>query len=298
MAKRRAKRSRRPRVRHPPGLNLIQVGAESHPLADLYHLFLRTSWPAALGFLAAAFIAVNALFALAYTVCGGCVEGARPGSFADAFFFSVQTIATIGYGQMVPRTGLANLMVSAEAFSGLLGIAIVTGLVFSKFSRPTARVLFSKVAVIAPRNGMPCLMFRMANERANRIVEANVHVVLARNETTQEGEQMRRMHDLRLDRERSALFAITWTVVHPIAPDSPFHGATPESLAAEGAEVVVSMTGLDETLSQTVYARHSYAAAEIICNARFVDIFSRLDDGTPRIDYTHFHDWVPLEDRD
>jgi inward rectifier potassium channel len=169
---------------------------------------------------------------------------------------------------------------------------MVTGLVFAKFSRPTARVLFSRRAVIAPHERVPSLMFRMANERNNTIVEAQIHVVLVRNETTAEGELMRRFHDLEMSRRQTALFVLSWTAIHPITPTSPLHGATPESLAAAEAEIVVSLLGLDEQFSQTVHARHRYAAADIVWNARLVDVLFR--DGRREIDYEHFHDVVPL----
>ncbi len=243
-------------------------------------------------------MAVNVGFAVLYLACGDCIEGARQGNLLDAFFFSVQTIATIGYGQMVPRSTFANVMVSFEAFAGLLGLALATGLVFSKFARPTARVMFSKVAVIGRRDGTPCLIFRMANERATRIAEAQVRVAFVRNETTREGEQIRRSRDLKLEREHSAIFALSWTVVHPITEGSPLYDATPESLAEVGAEIVVSMTGLDLTFAQTIHARHSYASADIIPDARLVDIFTPLPDGTPQVDYRHFHDWVAIESAD
>jgi len=290
---RRVDRPRRPRGRG--ALNAIIIGLERHRFTDLYHAFLEASWLAALAFLGVAFVVANVAFALLYVLCGDCIAGARPGNLLDAFFFSVETIATIGYGQMVPRTTLANALVTVEAFSGLLGLALVTGLVFSKFARPTARVMFSKVAVIARRNGQPCLMFRMANERATRIAEAQVRVALVRNEVTQEGERMRRPYDLLLERDRSPIFALSWTVIHPITEQSLLYGATPESLAAQGAELSVSMTGLDLTFAQTIHARHSYASADIIPNARLVDVFTPLADGTPQIDYRHFHDWVPID---
>ena len=296
MASRRTKRIDRPRrPRGRSALNAVIIGLQPHRFTDLYHAFLEASWPAALGFLGVVFVVANVVFALLYLACGDCIAGARPGNLLDAFFFSVETIATIGYGQMVPRTTLANVLVSIEAFCGLLGVALVTGLVFSKFARPTARVMFSKVAVIAKRNGQPCLMFRMANERATRIAEAQVHVSLVRNEVTQEGEHLRRPHDLLLERDRSPIFALSWTVVHPITEQSLLYGETPESLAAQGAELSVSMTGLDLTFAQTIHARHSYASADIIPDARFVDIFTPLADGTPQIDYRHFHEWVPFD---
>ena len=259
---------------------------------DLYYELLAASWPRLLVLLAAAFLAVNIGFALAYLAIPGSIENARPGSFADAFFFSVQTMGTIGYGKLVPATAAANALVTVEVLVGLIGIAVVTGLVFAKFSRPTARVLFSRRAVIAPHERVPSLMFRMANERSNTIVEAQIHVVLVRNETTTEGEAMRRFHDLEMSRRQTALFALSWTAIHPIAAASPLYGATPESLATADAEIVVSLVGIDEQFAQTVHARHRYAAADIVWNARLADILFR--DGRREIDYTRFHDVVPL----
>jgi inward rectifier potassium channel len=263
-------------------------------LGDLYHRLLTSSWPALLLMIVGLFVVTNSLFALGYLLDGG-VAHARPGSFADAFFFSVQTMATIGYGTMAPDSTLANLLVCVEAFSGLLALAIVTGLVFSRFSRPTARVRFSRVAVISRRDGVPSLMFRMANERANRIVEAQAHVVLARQETTAEGESVRRFHDLALARGRNALFSLSWTVIHPITAQSPLFSETPESLNAARAQIVASLTGLDESFLQTVHARYVWDAEEIAWNARFVDILQETPDGV-MIDYSRFDDVVAAED--
>jgi inward rectifier potassium channel len=260
--------------------------------SDLYQFLLTTPWPRLLTTLGLVYLAINVLFALAYLLDPASIENARPGSFADAFFFSVQTMATIGYGKMVPRTLYANLLVTLEVLVGLFGIAMVTGLMFAKFSRPTARVLFSRMAIIAPRDAVTSLMFRMANSRGNNIVEAHVHVVLARNEVTVEGESLRRFYDLELVRGQSALFALSWTAIHPITARSPLQGATPASLAASGAEIIVSLLGFDETFSQTVHARHRYGPADIAWGARFVDILSRLPDGRQRIDYARFHDVV------
>ena len=262
---------------------------------DLYHDLLVSSWPRLFAFLALFYVAANAFFAVAYLAVPGSIENARPGSFVDAFFFSVQTMATIGYGKLVPGTLWANALVTLEALFGLLGIAMVTGLMFAKFSRPTARVLFSRRAVVAPFDGTPSLMFRMANARSNNnIVEAQVHVVLARNEMTSEGQAMRRFHDLDLSRRQSALFTLSWTAIHPISERSPLRDATPASLVAADAEIIVSLLGFDEHFSQTVHARHFYAAEDIVWNARLADILPSLRRGGRRIDLTRFHDVVPL----
>jgi inward rectifier potassium channel len=165
---------------------------------------------------------------------------------------------------------------------------------FAKFSKPTARVLWSRVAVISEREGVPSLMVRMANERGNQIVEAQLRVVLARNEVTKEGERVRRFYDLPLVRDRTAIFALTWTAVHPITPQSPLAGMTPEALREAQAEIICSLMGIDETFSQTVHTRHSYVADELSWNSRFVDILTLNQEGKRTVDYTRFHDVQPV----
>ena len=263
-------------------------------LGDVYHFLLRSSWRLDFACIAAVFLASNLAFAGLFSLTRGVANATTPLQY---FYFSVQTMATIGYGHLVPRTLWAQVLVTAESFVGLMGLALATGMVFAKFSRPTARVLFSRRAVMTRRDGVPCLMFRMANQRGNQIVEARIHVVLARNETTLEGESLRRLYDLQMIRAQNALFALSWTAVHLLMEDSPLHRATSASLAAEEAEVIVSLTGLDETFSQTVHARHSYTADDIIWGARFVDILSRTPDGRRRVDYTRFHEVVRDNDK-
>src|SRR5215472_14192627 len=253
--------------------------------ADFYHQLMTSSWPLLLLEVMAAFIAVNCLFSSGYLIAGG-IEHARRGSFADAFFFSVQTMATIGYGTMTPASLIANLLASGEALTGLLAFALVTGLVFSKFSRPTARVRFTRNAVISLRDGVPSLMFRMANVRANQIVEAQIHVVFARQENTLEGEEVRRFYDLDLARYRNAIFNYSWTAIHPIDLNSPLYGATAQTLKAADAGIVVSLTGIDETFSQTVYARYYYEAEDVIWGARLADITLRTSGGEFFLDFT------------
>jgi inward rectifier potassium channel len=270
------------RLARPPG-----AGA----LGDLYHRLLTSSWTALLGFVLVAYVIANLAFASIYYLDGGVV-GAHAGSFSDMFFFSVQTMATIGYGKMTPASFLTNALVSFEALFGLVGLALMTGMMFAKFSLPSARVRFSRYAVVSRRDGVPSLMFRMANMRANRIVEAQIHVVFARNENTSEGERLRRFYDLPTTRDRSALFALTWTAVHPLVEGSPMAGQSAESLRAMGAEVIVSLTGLDETFSQTVHARKSYGPADIRWGARLSDIMTANPDGTASIDYSRFDEIV------
>ncbi len=276
------------------GGEILAIGLRRRPGRDLYHSLLTASWPKLFVLVVLAYAAVNAAFALAYLALGDGIENARHGSFGDAFFFSVQTLATIGYGTMAPRTIAANVLVSAEALLGLLGLALVTGLTFAKFSRPTSRVLFSRIATVAPYDGVPSLLFRLANERATQIVDAHLEVTIVRSELTAEGEQVRRMHDLPLRRSRSAFFALTWTAVHRIDASSPLLGATPESMARTETDIVISLTGFDESLAQTVHARHVYRPSQVVFGVRFRDVLSDLPDGTRSIDYRRFHEVEPL----
>jgi len=264
-------------------------GAPVRPLEDLYHNLVTAPWPVLIGVIAAAFAATNLLFALGFYLDHG-IENVRSHDFIDMFFFSVQTMATIGYGRMEPVTLVSNILVSIEALTGLLALALMTGLVFAKFSLPTARVRFSRFVVIGPRDGTNSLMIRMANMRANLIVEANIHVVLARQEITAEGESIRRLHDLQMTRLSSAMFALSWTAVHRIVEGSPLFGETRASLAQCAAELIVSITGLDETFSQTIHARHTYELDEIVWNARFADVLVLHPDGSRSVDYSHFDD--------
>ena len=269
-------------------------GQASRALEDLYHYMLTASWPILIVLIGGFFFLANVIFALGYYWDGG-IENTHSGSFSDMFFFSVQTMATIGYGKMEPITLVSNILVAIEALFGLLGLAIMTGLTFAKFSRPTARVRFSRCAVIGPRDGKTSLVIRMANMRANRIVEAQINLTFARQEITLEGETIRRFYDLPTTRGRSPLFMLSWTAVHPITEDSPFFGQTAESLSPNSPEIVVSITGLDQTFSQTVHARHSYRPDEIVWGARFADVLKVRPDGTRYIDFAHFDDIEMLE---
>ena len=183
---------------------------------------------------------------------------------------------------------------TAEVLLGVLMVALITGLAFARFSRPTARILFSRVVVIGAVNGTPTLSLRIANERRNQVVQAEVTLSLLRDEVTAEGHFLRRFYDLKLARARTPVFALTFAVMHPLDRDSPLHGATPETLAAEQAEIIVTLTGIDATLSQNIYARTSYLCDEILFNRRFVDIFGVMPDGRRAIDCAQFHDTVPV----
>lgn len=273
---------------------VLIVGAKSTPFRDFYHRFLRVSWPVALLALVAVFLALNAAYAGLYLVTGG-VANARPGSFVDAFFFSVQTMGTIGYGSMYPASLAANVLVVSEAVVGLLVVALATGLVFAKFSQSNARIVFSRQVVIAPWDGVPTLMFRVGNERGNQIMEAHIRVVMIRTERTKEGVTFYRMLDLPLTRDRSPALSRSWTVMHSITPDSLLHGHSPESLRAIECELLVTVVGVDDTSLQPVHARHTYLDNEIVWGARHRDVLHERPDGQMVLDVTRFHDIEPIE---
>ncbi|MEM9006747.1 MAG: ion channel [Cyanobacteria bacterium P01_F01_bin.86] len=268
--------------------DIVRLGDPHTPWRDLYHLLLTISWPGFVGLLMAVYFLVNGAFAIAYLMGEDAIANANPNSFLDAFFFSVQTMASIGYGAMYPQTDYANLLVVIEAFVGLLFIAMATGMIFARFSIPTARIFFSHYAVVAPFNDLPCLMFRTANKRRNRILEAQIWVTLVRDEVTEEGELFRRFYDLELIRSHTPLFALTWTAMHPIDESSPLYGETPESLRHAHAEIIVIITGLDETISQTIHARHSFVPDEILWNYRFKDVLGWTRDGRRALNFNNF----------
>ena len=282
-------------VPRPGEEGVLAIGLRRNWLRDLYHHALRVPWWAFTLAGVAIFFGANAIFALLYLLQPGGIAHARPGSFADALFFSVQTMATIGYGEMWPQTLYVNLLVMVEALFGLTLLALATGLLFARFSLPRARVAFSRVAVVMPRAGVPTLVFRLANERRNRILEARVTATLVRDERTSESELMRRFYDLRLLRARTPIFAMSFSVMHPIDEESPLYGATPASLLAEDAEIVVTVSGIDETMSQPIHARGSYLPDEIRWGHRFADVIGWTEDGRRAIDYRRFHDTEPVE---
>ncbi|HWL87116.1 MAG TPA: ion channel [Polyangiaceae bacterium] len=270
------------------------VNAPRAVTRDVYHLMMAVPWWAAVLVIVVIFLVLNALFALCYMVTHG-IANARPDSFADAFFFSVQTMGTIGYGAMYPSSLVANLLMVAEAVVSLVVTAMATGLVFAKFSQSQARIFFSEQAVIAPMNSVPTLMFRVGNARNNQIVEANIRVVLMRTERTAEGMTFYRMYDLPLARERTPALYRSWTAMHSIVPGSLLHGQTPASLKQSEVELIVTVIGIDDTSLQPVHARHRYTDDQVVWGARHADVIHEEPSGEVVIDMQGFHTLIPTE---
>jgi inward rectifier potassium channel len=258
-----------------------------------YHLMLTLPWLGFILIVSLLYLALNIGFAGLYLLGGDCIVNGN-GSFQDAFFFSVQTLAGIGYGVLSPKTTYANYIVVIEAITGLFAIALLTGLSFARFSRPTAKVLFSKFAVILPQNNLPTLMFRTANQRRNQILEARVTLSLSRDEVTAEGNHIRRFYELQVLRSYNPTFSLSWTLMHPINEQSPLYGFSAESLAESQSQIIVSLSGIDETVSQNVHARHTYGANNVILNHQLVDIIHIVDERNRYVDLASFHHVLPL----
>ena len=286
-----------PRIFPRDGRPLIRardlVGIKRSTLSDVYYFLIASRWRVVLLIYAMGYLLANAAFALVYTWIGG-IANARPGSYSDAFFFSAETLGTIGYGVFAPQSFPAHVVATFENMVGLLLLAMFTGITFAKFSRPKARVIFSDVAAVAPRDGVPTLSFRVANERVNHVVQATLRVTLVRSERTEEGERYRRMFDLPLARSESPAFVLTWLALHPIDEKSALHGVTAEGFAEGMMEILVTFTGWDATLAQTIYARQSYVSAELRWNHRFRDVIRMAPDGSRQIDYAKFHETEAL----
>ncbi len=273
-----ARESRKRLLNRDGTFNVARKGLSPLSSFNLYHAMLTITWGKFMAIVVFSYLVTNVLFALAYLACGpgalSVPDGLRvENPFWQAFFFSVHTLGTIGYGNITPAGMAANLIVTLEALFGLLGFALVTGLLFSRFSRPTAKILFSQNAIIAPYREMTAFEFRITNARRNQIIELNATVMYTQFEN-HDGTPMRRFYPLKLERDRVTFFSLSWTIVHPIDEKSPLYGKTEQDLDAANAEILILLTGIDETFSQTVHTRSSYKADEIVWHARFDNIYN------------------------
>jgi inward rectifier potassium channel len=290
-----ARESRKRLLNKDGSFNVVREGLSFFRSLSPYHFLLTTSWPRFLGLVVVFFLVTNMVFGAAYFACGpGQIAGSTavslPAQYLEDFFFSVQTFATIGYGVMHPVGLAANLLVTLEALVGLLGFALATGILFARFAQPTARILFSEKAIIAPYHGITAFELRIANIRRNEMIQMRAQVMLTR--IRLDGSGNREFIPLKLEREGVVFFPLAWTIVHPIDEASPLYGATPEDLEAWDAEVLVLVSGIDETFAQTVHTRSSYKADEIVWGARFTSLFNPpKPDGVLSIDIGRLHDF-------
>jgi inward rectifier potassium channel len=294
------------RATHEPRPQHIRLGGreiEARGLAagfwsDLYYRAMTVPWPGFFAGAAAIFLALNGVFAsvfyLGYYLLGDSpVANAVPGRFLDLLYFSIETLATVGYGDMHPQTDYGHVVATVEIFTGMSFLAVMTGLVFARFSRPRARFIFTRHPIVARHEGEPTLMIRLANARHNTISGATAKLWLIRGEKTAEGLYLRRYHQLPLQRTENPVFALSWTIFHPIDETSPLYGASPADLAAADALLVLNISGLDDNSAQQLNARQTYSHEQIRWRHRYVDISSDADDGRLILDYGKFHDVVP-----
>lgn len=265
-----------------------------------YHSLLMMSWSRFMALVLISYVAMNAIFATLYVLCGPKALQTTSGSefsspLLKAFFFSVHTFSTIGYGNIVPAGLAANIVVSIESLFGLLGFALATGLLFARFSRPTAKILFSDSGIIAPYSGITAFQFRIINARNNQIIELGARVLLSKFENV-DGNRIRKYYPLSLEREKVVFFPLAWTIVHPIDEKSPMYGCTQQDLITSDAEFLILLTGIDETFSQTVHSRSSYRADELVWGARFSNLYFQDDDGhILGVDMDRFHNFERIQ---
>ena len=283
-----------PRGRKKPTYQIKLVGAKTHPLRDAYHSLLQMRWVSALGVIAGLYLLGNALFGVLYTLVGG-ISGAHAGSFRDGFFFSVQTMGTVGYGAMYPVTDAANFIVVAETIVSVILTALATGIVFARFSQSSGRLMFSSRLCISPMDGVPTLQCRVGNESKSTIFEASIRLAITKTEVTKEGMTFYRLKDLVLTRDRSPALNRSWTVMHVIDEKSPLFEMTPDDLVKHEVEVLASVVGTDDISLQPVNARESYEAKDIVWGARPADVLSELADGTTIMDVSKFDEIIPTQ---
>jgi inward rectifier potassium channel len=286
----------KPRIVHIGGRPFVSEGLPERAWDDFYHRALTVSWPVFFGLATSVFLIFNAIFAMIYQVDPHGIANQFPKGLAGAFFFSVETLATVGYGDMHPQSVYTHVVATAEIILGMGNIAVVTGLIFARFSRPRAKILFGKHPIVRTIEGKPTLMLRAANMRMNLIAQASAQLHLLRRYQSPEGFQLRRIEDMKLVRDQHPIFMLSWNVMHVIDESSPLYGATQENLEADEATLLLTIEGVDETTSQSMLARHQWGIKEVRWNYRYLDLVRRDDNGLNIIDYNVFDEVLPLDE--
>jgi inward rectifier potassium channel len=260
---------------------------------DFYHYLLKISWPLILFYYFLFYLIVNLIFAILYWLVPGSLS-LTDASLVKCFFFSIQTFSTVGYGVISPASLYGNIIVSIEIIFGLISMAVTTGLVFAKFSKPSSKIMFTNNALITTINGEKVLTFRCANARNNKIISANIELNLLFSEKTKEGHPITRFVPLKLQRNYSPIFALSWSIFHTINEDSPLFNYSIEEMKKNQFEFIVIINGTDDTYYQGIHHTHYYRPEHLIADKYFIDILQRLSDGTRVIDYEHFHHYKEL----
>ena len=290
MAKSLNERMAKARVVRLGGREVITEGLHLNFWADISHRCMTASWPAFIGGAVLVFVAFNAFFALFYWLGHQPIANVPGGQYIDYLYFSIETLSTAGYGDMHPQTHYGHFIATIELFTGVFSMSLMTGLIFARFSRPSARLLFADNPVISDHDGRPTLMIRFANERHNIISNATARLWLFKDVVSREGQSYRRFYELPLLRNESPALALSWTLFHIIDQNSPLDGLNAADLEAVGVTLVVVVSGYDVVAAQTVHARKSYDHPDIRFGHRYAEILGTADDGRLRIDYGRFHE--------
>jgi inward rectifier potassium channel len=269
---------------------IVAEGQQLSFWADISHRSMTASWPSFIAGAALVFVAFNAIFALFYWIADQPVSNVPDGAYIDYLYFSIETLSTAGYGDMHPQTHYGHFIAATELFTGIFSMSLMTGLIFARFSRPNARLLFADHPVISSHEGKPTLMIRFVNERHNVIGNATAKLWLMRNEMSLEGGPIRRFYELPLLRNEHPALALSWTLYHVLDEQSPLYGLNADDYAAADVSLVVVVSGYDVVAAQTIHARKSYNYPAIRFGQRYADILDRAEDGRLRIDYGRFHE--------
>ena len=283
-------RTSKPQVIRLGGREIIAEGLSLSFWADISHRCMTASWPAFIGGAALVFVVFNAVFAVLYFIGNQPIANVPSGDYIDYLYFSIETLSTAGYGDMHPQTHYGHFVAAVELFTGIFSMSLMTGLIFARFSRPNARLLFAENPVISSHDGKPTLMVRFANERHNIIGNATARVWMLRNELSLEGTPFRRFYESRLLRNEHPALALSWTLYHVLDEQSPLYGLDAADLDALEVSLVVVVSGYDVVAAQTVHARRTYVHSDILFGRRYADILDTSEDGRLRIDYGRFHE--------
>jgi inward rectifier potassium channel len=280
----------KPRVMRIGGYEIVTEGLHLNFWADLSHRCLTASWPSFIAGAAVVFLIFNAIFACFYWLGNQPISNVPAGDYIDYVYFSIETLSTAGYGDMHPQTHYGHFIAAVELFTGIFSMSLMTGLVFARFSRPSARLLFADSPVLSSHEGAPTLMIRFANERQNVIGNATARLWMFKNVITAEGHPFRRFYELPLLSHESPALALSWTLHHVIDENSPLFGMSPDNLASANVILMVVVSGYDVVAAQTVHARKAYEHSDLRFGHRYVDVLDVSPEGRIRIDYRRFHD--------
>src|SRR3989440_4699094 len=290
MIKSRSERTANTRVVLLGGREVIAEGVRLNFWADISHRCMTASWPAFIAGAALVFVAFNAVFAVFYWIGNQPISNVPGGAYIDYLYFSIETLSTAGYGDMHPQTHYGHFIATVELFTGIFSMSLMTGLIFARFARPQARLLFATHPVISTHDGKPTLMIRFANERHDIIGNATARLWLLKNVVSMEGQSLRRFYELPLVQNEHPALALSWTLYHVLDEESPLHGLDAEGLEQSAVSIVVVVSGYDVVAAQTVHARKSYDHSDIRFGQRYADILDTSEEGRLKIDYGRFHE--------